>query len=325
MKAKVSEFKIVADMSEYALKVGENRVPVEIEQYPNNVNIENTDNMWIDVEIDKLYEKNVPVKVRVQGKTKEGYYYLDPTFSQIDAVISGPDKYASIVNNVVADVNVEDLSKDLETEAQLQAVDKNGKNVDNVSIKPQKVTVTVPIKKSKTVGVNVVTVGKQASGIDIKSITPVDQSIDIIGDYDKVQDISNINTQPIDLSSISGSNVISVKLNLPEGVRTLSGKSSVNVKFNVDTVIQKTFSTNINVINLPQGYDSSLDNNSVNVTVSGDASVVNAVNTGEITATIDASNFKEGVNNVQPIIVVPKSVTNVGVTPASINVTLTKK
>ena len=325
MKIKASDFKIVADMSQYAVKEGANRIPVQIVHYPSNVNIENSSNMWTDVEIDKLYEKNVPIKVKVEGKTRAGYYYLEPALSQADATISGASKYASMISNVVANVNVENLNKDLETEPKLQAVDKNGKIIDNISIKPQKITVTVPIKKSKSVGINVVTQGKPPSGIDIKTITSVDEGVDIIGDYDKVKDISTINTKPIDLGSISKSNTISVKLDLPEGISTLSGKNSVDVKIDVDEVIQKTVAANVNIINLPQGFTSAQDNNSVNVTLSGDATIINTINAVDVKAVVDASSFKEGVNSGKISVTLPSGVTSTGNSPDTINVTLTKK
>ncbi|SMC27079.1 YbbR domain-containing protein [Clostridium acidisoli DSM 12555] len=325
MKIKASDFKIVADMSQYAVKEGENRIPVQIVHYPSNVNIENSSNMWTDVEIDKLYEKNVPIKVKVEGKTRAGYYYLEPALSQADATISGASKYASMISNVVANVNVENLNKDLEIEPKLQAVDKNGKIIDNISIKPQKITVTVPIKKSKSVGINVVTQGKPPSGIDIKTITSVDEGVDIIGDYDKVKDISTINTKPIDLGSISKSNIISVKLDLPEGISTLSGKNSVDVKIDVDEVIQKTVAANVNIINLPQGFTSAQDNNSVNVTLSGDATIINTINAADVKAVVDASSFKEGVNSGKISVTLPSGVTSTGNSPDTINVTLTKK
>jgi YbbR domain-containing protein len=325
MKIKASDFKIVADMSQYAVKEGENRIPVQIVHYPSNVNIENSSNMWTDVEIDKLYEKNVPIKVKVEGKTRAGYYYLEPTLSQADATISGASKYASMISNVVANVNVENLNKDLETEPKLQAVDKNGKIIDNISIKPQKITVTVPIKKSKSVGINVVTEGKPPSGIDIKTITSVDEGVDIIGDYDKVKDISTINTKPIDLGTVSKSNTISVKLDLPEGISTLTGKDSVDVKIDVDEVIQKTVAANVNIINLPQGFTSSQDNNSANVNLSGDSTIINTISAADVKAVVDASGFKEGVNSGKISLTLPSGVTSTGNSPDTINVILTKK
>lgn len=325
MKIKASDFKIVADMSQYAVKEGENRIPVQIVHYPSNVNIENSSNMWTDVEIDKLYEKDVPIKVKVEGKTRAGYYYLEPTLSQADATISGAGKYASMISNVVANVNVENLNKDLETEPKLEAVDKNGKIIDNISIKPQKITVTVPIKKSKSVGINVVTSGKPPSGIDIKTINSVDEGVDIIGDYDKVKDISTINTKPIDLGTVSKSNIISVKLDLPEGISTLTGKDSVDVKIDVDQVIQKTVAANVNIINLPQGFTSSQDNNSVNVNLSGDSAIINTISAADVKAVVDASGFKEGVNSGKISLTLPSGVTSTGSSPDTINVTLTKK
>lgn len=324
MKAKASDFKIVADMSEYALKDGDNRIPVEIQNSPSNVNIENNNNLWIDVQIDKLYQKDFPIKVKVQGKPKTGYYYIDPDLSESEATVSGAYRYVSNVSGLVAVVNVENLNKDISSKAQLEAVDKNGKVVNNVSINPEKINVTVPIKKSKTVGINVVTTGKQQNSVDVKGITAVESSVDIIGDYDIVKNISTINTKPIDLSSITGSNTISVKLDLPSGVSTLNGKDSVDVKVSTDSIIQKVFSTSINVTNLPSGYSSSLSANTVNITLSGDSTVINALNNSDIKATIDATNFKEGVNNGTINVVAPQGTTQSSIQQAAVNVTLVK-
>lgn len=346
MKSKASDFTIVADMSVYAVKQGENRIPVNIVHYPDNVNIQNSNNMWIDVEIDKLSEKTVPVKVKLQGKPKYGYYYLEPTSSQGEVAISGPSKSVDLVSNVIANANIDSLNANLDAEEVLEAVDKSGKSVPNIIIKPQKIQVTVPIKKnetvgtnavtggnqtttadikSKTVSINVLTSGKQSTGVDIKSIASVDQSIQITGTSNEVDGLTSINTEPIDLSSITGAKTMSVKLALPSGVTTINGTTTVNVKINVDTIIQKTFSANISLANLPDGFTSTLDNNAVNVIVSGDSTIINAIKSGDISGTIDATSFKEGLNNAQPVLSLPQGVKNMGATPNSINVTLTKK
>lgn len=356
MKSKASDFTIVADMSVYAVKEGENRIPVQIVHYPSDVNIENTNNMWIDVEIDKTYDKSVSLKVKVQGKPRSGYYFVQPTTIQAEATITGPSKFVNMVSSVVANTNVDNLSKDLDTEVALEPVDKNGKTVSDVTVNPEKLQVTVPIKKygavgsnvvpgekqssssnveSKSVGINVLTEGKQSATVDIKSITAADQSIQITGNYDQIKDITTINTEPIDLSKIAQSKTITVKLNLPSGINTLNGNTTENVNINANastntdtdnnTVMQKTFSINISVENLPDGFNSMLDNSSVNVTVSGDSTVINAINNGDIKATIDATSFKEGVNNVQPVVTLPQGVKNEGLNPNTINVTLIKK
>jgi YbbR domain-containing protein len=118
---------------------------------------------------------------------------------------------------------------------------------------------------------------------------------------------------------------MSVKLNLPSGVTIANGSNTVTVKITVDTIIQKTFSVNVNLIKVPDGFNSTLDNDAVNVTVSGDSTTVNAINNGDINATIDGTSFKEGANNAQPVINLPQGVKSVGVDPSTINVTLTKK
>lgn len=149
VKLKSSDFKIIADMSTYVLKEGENKIPVQINSYPDGVNIENGGNMWIDVELDKEKSKKSPIKIRYSGNPKIGYSYENPIFSENDATIKGASKYVNMVSAVVTTVNVQNLSSDTDMTGILKAVDKTGKTVPYVSINPSKIKLTVPIEKSK--------------------------------------------------------------------------------------------------------------------------------------------------------------------------------
>lgn len=285
-KARASDFKIVADMSTYAVKEGENKIPVQIVHYPPNVNIENNTNMWVDVVIDKTKEKNVSVIVKASGKPKHGYYSLEPTFSQSEVTVSGPSKLVDLVSGVSATADVDNLNKDLTTEEALEAVDKTGKTVSDITIKPAKIQVTVPIKKNESSTTNVAPEEKQSNktnSTNINGVTPGNQ-----------QNVVN---------NVNGNNT------------------------NTDSIIEKTFSANISVINVPDGFNSTLDATvAVKVTVSGKSTVINAIKDGDIKGTIDGTSFKEGVNVGQPEVVnLPQGAQSVAIAPTTINVTLTKK
>ncbi|MDD3224085.1 MAG: CdaR family protein [Clostridium sp.] len=149
LKLKSSDFKIIADMSTYVLKEGGNKIPVQINSYPDGVNVENSGDMWIDVQLDKEKSKTFPIKIRYSGNPKIGYSYENPIFSETNANVNGASKYVNMVNAVVSTVNVENLSSDTDMTGMLKAIDKTGKTVPYVSVSPSKIKLTVPIEKSK--------------------------------------------------------------------------------------------------------------------------------------------------------------------------------
>ncbi|AGK99161.1 CdaR family protein [Clostridium pasteurianum] len=326
MSARPEDFKIVADMSEYAFKKGENRIPVQIVHYPSNINIENTNTMWVNVNLDDLYEKTVPITTKIEGSPKNGYYSSEAVVSPGDAVVSGPSKFVNMVKDVIVSANIVDLSKDANLSVPLKPVDAAGKTVSNVKVQPQNASVTIPIKKAKSVSVNIKTTGQPANGVDIKAITPIQSTIDIIGDNDdNLNKISSIDTTPIDLTKITESKTMKVKLSLPNGISTLTGDNFISVKTDVEGIIQKIFSVNINLINVPAQFNASLENAKTNVTVSGDGSVINSINDGDIKANVDCSSLQEGTHNLQISVALPKGVTNLAANPSTVNVTMTKK
>lgn len=325
MKTKQSDFKVVADMSLYVLKKGQNKIPVQIIHYPSNINVENAENMWVDVELDELGEKTLNVKTKVEGSPKNGYYYYGGIVSPEKVKVSGPKKYVDSVDTVVGTVNINGLSKDTKLTAELQAYDSEGKVVTNVKLQPASATITVPIKRSKKVGVNLKTEGQAAAGINIKSIALEQQTVQLLGDEDVLSDISSVNTEPVDLSKVTDTKKISAKLDLPDGVTVLGTNTYVAVDATVEKTIQKTFSVNINTINVDNKFNSAVDTQTAKVTVSGFESIINNIKDGDIKCTADCTSLQEGVHQIQVSETLPQGVTNVSIVPGAVNVNITKK
>lgn len=324
-KAKQSDFKVVADMSLYVLKKGQNRIPVQIIHYPSNINVENAENMWVDVELDELAQKTLTVRTKVQGTPKSGYYYYIDDISPEKVKVSGPKKYVDLVESVAGTVNISGLSKDTKLTPELQAYDKDGKVISNVKIQPSSAAVTIPIKRGKKVSINLKTTGQAASGVNIKGMTLDQQTVQIFGDEDVLSNISSVDTQPVDLSRITDSKTINVKLNLPDGVTAADGNTYVSVDVNVEKTIQKNFSININPVNVDNKFNASLDNSTASVTVSGNETAVNSIKDGDIKCTVDCTSLKEGTYGVQVSETLPQGITSVSLTPGKVNVNITKK
>lgn len=73
-KVKREDFKIVADMSAYALKTGENTIPVQIISYPENIIIKNNGFLGIKINLEELVTKKFTIQSKVKLSYKDNIY-----------------------------------------------------------------------------------------------------------------------------------------------------------------------------------------------------------------------------------------------------------
>lgn len=325
-RVKPSEFKITADISSYAVKQGENNIPVQIIKSPNNVNIVQGDNMWVNVKIDKIEKKSVSVVVKKQGKTTYLTELYEAFSNPSKAVISGASESVSMVDHVEATAVIKNEDEDtFESKAKLIAIDAKGNVVNDVDIEPKNINITLTKReKVKSAAVNVVTTGQPANGVKITSITPSTANVELIGTSDGLSNISSINTEAIDLSKISSTQTLNVKLVVPDGIKLANSDDTISVNIDTDNTIQKSFSVNIDTANLGPNLKTQMGNNTVGVVVSGYESVINGIKDGDIKASVDLSNLSEGTYNLPINLTLPSGVTKVSQTADKTSVTVTK-
>lgn len=322
---KPSSFKLRVDLSGYAIKKGENIIPVQLVQQPDNIKIVNTEKLWIKINVDEYAKKKVPIKISVEGKTKTGFYQLQPKPSLNQIEVSGPLKYVNQVTSLLGKVQVDNLSKDFTSNVILSAVDNSDKKVDYVKFQPSIVEVMVPIKKVKTVGINVKTKGNLSNGLVLKGFDTTPEKIDIAGDDNVLDSIQSIDTEPVDLSKVNGSDGTDVKLVVPQGVSLVNNNGYVKVEVTSEKTSQRTLSVSVTIKNLQGGYDAALNTKQVSVTVTAADSIVNSLNSGDITAAVDLSGLGEGDHNVAVNVTLPQGFTKTSVDPSSIQVSIKKK
>lgn len=322
---KPSNFKLRVDLSGYAIKKGENIIPVQLVQQPDNIKIVNTEKLWIKINVDEYAKKKVPIKISIEGKTKTGFYQLQPKPSLNQIEVSGPLKYVNQVTTLLGKIQVDNLSKDFTSNVILSAIDNSNKKVDYVKFQPTTVEVMVPIKKVKTVGINVKTKGNLSNGLVLKGFDTTPEKVDIAGDDSVLDSIQSIDTEPVDLSKVNGNDGIDVKLVVPQGISLVNNNGYVKVKVTSEKISQRTLPVSVTIKNLKDGYDASLNTKQVSVTVTAADSIVNSLNSGDITAAVDLSGLGEGDHNVAVNVMVPQGFTKASVDPPSIQVSIKKK
>lgn len=316
-----NQFKVVIDLGAYVLKKGENIIPVELKEIPDNIKVVNTENLWAKVEIDELEEKVVPIKTDIEGKVKEGYYALKTNINENSARVTGAARYVEKVDAVVAKYNISNRTLDLQQTVSLKPVDKNNNVVDYVKVEPSYINVKVPIKKIKSIPITVKTTGELSDRI-LNSIISIPSSIEIAGEDALINSITSLNTETIDLST-SSKDEIDIKLIVPEGVTLINNNGYVKVKITSNNVLQKSISSTIKFINKGEDYDVTSDVSQVNIIIKGTEDILNNIMTLE--SYIDLNDLKEGTHSVPVSVNIPSNVNLVSVTPSNINVTIKKK
>ncbi|OFI06845.1 YbbR-like protein [Clostridium acetireducens DSM 10703] len=322
---KLKQFKLVVDLEKYALKQGENKVPVEIREMPEGISIVNDNNLWVKIKVDSLEEKSVPIKISLYGKVKEGFHALKPISKQKFAKVIGPSTYVNKVNQVIGKCNVKNSDLDFEMQVPLKAVDSMGNIVENVNISPDFVKTKIDIKKKKLVKININTIG-DANNLNIKSIVAVPDSVEIAGDNNIINNINSIDTETINLNDIKN-NEINVKLILPKGVFVTNNISTIkiNLQFNESIITKDINNIDISLKNESNDYIAKLEQNTVFIRVSGKESTINNLTSEDIDCYIDLKSLQEGEYNVPINVKLPNGVSNIVIKPEQVKVIIKKK
>ncbi|EES48032.1 CdaR family protein [Clostridium botulinum] len=305
-KAKKDSFKLTADMSSYALKNGENIIPIQIVSYPQNINIKNNGFLGIKIKLETLITKDVSLKSQVNITYKENIYKKDLTVSPEKATISGPESEVNKVDRGILVGNIENLEKDINKKFPIKFVTKDNKEVKGITSKINEAELNIKVNNGKTVPINIKTIGISNDGISIESMVAEPKSVHIIGEDKILNSINSIDTQEINISNITADAEVNTNLKLPEGVTIQENSQNVKVKFSVKKAqeVTKNISCAVEYTNLNPNLIVDSSKSTANVSISGLESVINSITEAEFKATVDLSNIsEEGTYTYKPSVI----------------------
>lgn len=323
-KVKKSDIKIRVNLDGYALKKGENKIPVEIVNYPSGVSIKNNEYMRVSVLLDDYVEKNVPVKNYSSVDMKRGFYKGTTEITPTTVKVSGAADYVNTVTEARVTDSFTDISNDISKVVSLKAYNANGTEVTKVSVSPSTASLKVSITKGKMVKIKINTKGTLPDGVKLKEITSA-KEVEILGEKSTLDKISQLETEAVDLSQINSTKNVSVKLHIPQGVTVSNDDRTAEVTVTVEKYITKNINLILTESKAPDGLDLTYDK-SVSIVLNGEESAVSAIKDGTIKASIDLSAVKEGQNSIDYTITgVPSGITVKTKNPDKVSVTAVKK
>lgn len=292
-KIKKSDFKVQVDLSEYAWKKGENKVPVSIVDYPITVSIRNTNTLTVSVKIEDMVEKTMPITSDIIVTPRQGYFASVATIDPKEVKVTGAESVVTRVSSLVVSDNKEDVFENVVGSYDIKPLDEDGNEVLGVLLSEKSANVEIKVSKGKSVKVNVVTTGQLPNGLKLKSIESNKKFVEILGPKEILDTISEVNSTPLNLSSINESKDVSIGIVIPEGLKLSQGEDYITVKVNVIKFATKDFNIKYSITGGIEGVKVTPAKDTIKVTISGYENELGNVTADNIKASIDVSAFKE--------------------------------
>ncbi|MDE6313205.1 MAG: hypothetical protein K2M46_06225 [Lachnospiraceae bacterium] len=305
-----SDFRATADLRELT---DFEFVPIEIVplRYKDKLSSVESKTKNVKVSIEELAVKQFAIRTSVIGTPADGYAVGKRTLSQNIVKINGPESIMSTINRVVAEVNVSDMSSDINTPVSLTVYDGNDKAVDTSRLKMSvdSVNVSVEMLQTKEVNIRATTSGTPAEGCHVVGQVAVAPETAVIAARE--QELSKINEIRIPGSVISVEGVsesfeqiIDISEYVDDTI-TIISDTEVLATVTIEKLEKKEVYypvTNVEVQGLKENYKYVYANfDPLKLEIWGTKEQLDTLDNGQITITVDFSEVEDTGNYNIPV------------------------
>ncbi|MDL2310452.1 hypothetical protein LJC13_00570 [Peptostreptococcaceae bacterium OttesenSCG-928-C18] len=335
-KLKDSEIEATVDLNSIKedLKNGIHEKRVEVNySFPTGVIKEDETDKFLDFKFDNVISSEYDIEVEQIGNLPSSNLAIrDIEVVPNVVTITGQEKSMNKIDKVVVLVDVSAETKDVTKNIKIQAYDKNEEEVENLDFSEQNAKVNIYISNSKQVPIKITTINDLPEGIEITSNKLSKEKVTIIGEEKLLDKISEIETEPIDLSKINNNMTIDARLILPEGI-DLMLQEDITIEIIVkpkegeeSNLVNKTFiikKERIEILNNIRDYNViyASDVSDIGVTLEGTEEAVNKIKEDDIKLSVDVEGLWRGRHEVSVNINNIKGLTTT-VKPANVEIEL---
>jgi YbbR domain-containing protein len=305
---------------------------VEVEVTPPNRRISVTDvtPRRIDVTLEPLRSKEVPVEVRLVGSPQIGFEATDTEVDPERVSVSGAASLVALVETAVAEVNLTALRADFtQDRVELHPRDVRGGAISRVTVNPGTASVRVRLEQrefslSFTVAPNIT--GEPAEGHNITGINVSPALVTVTGPLEVLQSIDalrGISTEEISIADARSDVARSVQLLLPPDAR-VEGEPTIIVRVSIEAAMgQFTYDIVPQIRSVGSGLRATVAG-PVRVTLSGPIPVLRQLSPDAITVVADAQGRDEGLHSLEIQVQAPAGTRVVGTEPETVGIALTR-
>ncbi len=316
------EIEAYVDLSDVATGTVSLSIQVEVDRSP--LEVVSVSPKEIQLNVEQIAEKDVPVVVIQEGEPALGYEAQDSMAAPEFIHVRGPASFVRQAVRAEVAVDVEGQLNDVTEDIRPVIVDENGDPIPQLEIAPRTVTVNIPIQEPgyfRKLPVNINLRGELAPGYRLSNLEVRPEIVTIFGNTYAVQNApSYLQTQPISLTQITESLTTTLDLQMPEGLFVVDPNSTqVTVTIMIEPIEGSiTLELTPQIEGLSRNLTATVEIDSIVVLLSGPLATMETIGKEDVRLTIDVTNLTPGEYAIRPTVNVTETVTVENVLPETI-------
>jgi len=290
-------FDVYVDLE--GLSPGTHTVPIKHDGVSSRIDVSfEPENIEVTIEERGSGTYDVAVDYSNLDQMPEGFEIESATVTPQQVEITSAQSVIDRISSVKAFVDVEGIKESMTlTDVPVRIYDNEG-NQMNARIEPGTVTVDLDvINPNKEVPIDVTTSGELPDGVRLVETFAQAENVTVYAPSSQLEDIEQVETEPIDLSEITETTTLEVALLVPDNATSLS-RETIDVTVEVEEETETTLENiDITIDNVTDGLNATLvspESGQIAVTFSGFPSDLEAMDVDQLDLVVNANNLDEG-------------------------------
>jgi len=193
----------------------------------------------VKVKLENIVRKEFPINIHWTGTLEEGYEVVNVKLNPNTVILQELESVMNSVKSVVVTLEKEQLLKDGSINKRIEVYNDSDKAVSSLD---GIVQVNIVYDLVKNVPIITTVTGEPSKDYYVKDYTLSQKSVQIMGDYNVIKDISNIVAEPLDVDKADTSFQRNLKLQLPENVQLYKASDTITAQVNIEKYSSKMIS-----------------------------------------------------------------------------------
>ncbi len=313
------------------LEAGSYNLEVKVTSEESDVQIVEKIPKRVNVRLEETLTETLPINGEVTGSPGENFKAFTPELSVTEATVIGPQSRVAGIDKLVARVNLNGETEEIDLNAEVIALDVNGEEISDLEIDPGVVEARVSFEKETSEGsveIDIQITGTPKDGYVEDGVTVSPEAVSVEGRADDLTNLSYIQTEPVDITGADSNVVKNVGLVVPSGITVSVSEVTVTVKIR-ETESTKNFDIDIRGENLGQDLNLvTLEPNKAVISAKGSPDALNSINYTAFGLKIDLTGKKAGTYDIPlspSMVSTPDGVTVESINPGAVRVVIEKK
>jgi YbbR domain-containing protein len=324
-RLRASDFTATVDLT--GRGPGSYRLPVNVVG-PNDVQSVSAEPSQVQVQVVEVSERRLTVTVTPQGRPSIGYRIETQQVNPRDVLVRGPRDAVERIDQVVAEVNVENKQGTQDGDVHPRALDFAGNEIPGLVFKPEYVHVAIAIQQLlnyKTLPIHVPVEGAPAPGYRVTDIVVQPTTLTAYGLPSVLEPLNFLETAPVSIGGATQTLAVNITVPLTSGL-TLYPPGSTNrvqVRVQVEELSTKTqLSVLVHRVGLAPGLTSVESPDRIEVTVTGPFDALQDLKPDSVSATLDLTGYGVGTYKLIPAMSSPPNTNIQAVDQGEVTVTI---